>query len=230
MLFFAKRKDADSSDFRVHFELNDPIKLEYRGKYYSSRVEDMGEDQLTVAWPSSYGVSLRIADGDRVTIVSSVRSGMQGFRADIVRRSDGPPAILDLRPVEDLGKVQRRDYVRVPETLTVTYRVLGRKPNQGGDTLMTGTTKNISGGGMLLSIDKKDRPMPKDTLELQFQLPESTAIRATGSVIRVAPADNTVETLYEMAVQFAQIHEQDRKMVIKRVFAREAELRSAGLM
>ncbi|HEY3269364.1 MAG TPA: PilZ domain-containing protein [Armatimonadota bacterium] len=216
-------------EFEPHFAVNDSVKLRLRGKFHSSRVEDMDADGLWVAWPSVLGVPVRLHDNDEdVVLVSSVSSGMQGFKANIIERREGPPAVLRVVPREAVGAVQRRDYARVPDTVPVRFRILDVKAVKAGDTIET-TSRNISGGGLLVFVERQSRPFAGDRLALDIDLPQAGTIRAQGQVIWVDNVKDSHE-LFEMALRFVDIREADRQTIIRRVYARQAELHRAGLM
>lgn len=215
------------ADFRSYFAVNDAIKLEFRGKHYSSRVEDVTDEYLDIAWPSVYGTSLRLSVDDPVKVISSVRNGMRGFRARVAERREGPPALIRLEVQEDLGVVQRRKYARAADALPVRIWYLSTKLKHGTGCVET-TTRNISGGGLRIAVGWGDRPMIGDELEVELRLPKAGPIRAKASVVWVATAPEP-NGMFDVAVSFTEIPDKERKLIVRRVFEREAELRNAGL-
>jgi c-di-GMP-binding flagellar brake protein YcgR len=227
MLFSSKHKDS-FIDYKASFNINDSIKLEYRGRYHSSRVEDIGDDCLHIAWPAVYGSLLRIKEEDSITVISSIKSGMHGFRVQVRNRVDGPRATLEIVPIEDLGRVQRRNFARVPEMIPVWYRVVEPRSRRGFEMIET-ISKNISGGGMLMAVDREKRPFAGDVVEVHFDVPGGGPIHTRAEVIRVDELQGN-SGAYEMAIRFMDVKKQDQNMIVKRVFAKQAELRKAGLL
>lgn len=225
MQLFAKNKDADQINFSAHFAVNDPVRLDVRGRLYTSRVEDLLEDSLWIGAPLA---GARLGIGDTFKLVSSQRAGMQGYRVRVEECQDGPPALLRVVPFQSLGKSQLRDYARVPDMLPVKFRVLDPTTKRGMK-VVEATTRNISGGGLLVLVAREDRPLAGEELDLELSLSGVESVRCRGVAIRLDPIENIHDT-FEMAVRFTNIEEQERKRIIKRVYSREADLRRAGLM
>lgn len=230
MIFSSKQKHLEN-DFKLYFSINDPIKLEYRGIYHSSRVEDVLENSLLIAWPAVYGVLMKHKEGESIVIISSVRSGMHGYRAEILKKVDGSHSMFEVAPREYLGKIQRRNFARVPDMFTVHFRITEPKSRRGNEMIET-ISKNISANGMLLAVDKDHRPMAGDLLELAFNLPGSDiAIRTHALVIRVDTIEQPgASNVYEIAVHFTDIRKQEQSLIVKRVFLRQTELHKSGLL
>jgi c-di-GMP-binding flagellar brake protein YcgR len=222
---FAKSKSAEVVDFAAHFAVNDPVRLEIRGRLYTSRVEDLLEDSLWIGAPLA---GVRMVEGDTFKLVSSVRAGMQGYRVRVAESTEGPPTLLRVVPFQSLGKSQLRDYARVPDMLHLKFRVLDARAKRGMKSVEA-TTRNISGGGLLVLVAREDRPLTGEEIEIELSLSSFESVRCRGIAIRIDPIENIHDT-FEMAVRFTNIDEEERKRIIRRVYTREAELRRAGLM
>ena len=195
---------------------------------FASRVEDLTEHGLWIATPLVSGAGSRFNEGDTVKMVSSIRAGLQGFVVRIGEHRLGPPDVLLVLPVKSLGKTQLRDFVRVPESLDIKFRVLEGNALRGMK-IAAATTRNISGGGMLVLVAREDRPFAGEQIEIDINISKTETVRCNGRVIRIDPIEDRHDA-FEMAVRFTSIDEQDRKRLIKQVYTREAELRRVGLL
>lgn len=225
MQLFAKNKTVEEVNFAAHFAVNDPVRMDVRGRLFTSRVEDLLSDSLWIGAPLA---GIRLGEGDTFKLVSSLRAGMQGYRVRVLERTDGPPTLLRVVPFQSLGKTQLRDYARVPDMLPLKFRVLDAQTKRGMK-LVEATTRNISGGGLLVLVAREDRPLAGEEMELTVSLSTDESVRCRGIAIRIDPIESIHDT-FEMAVRFTNIDEAERKRIIKRVYSREAELRRAGLL
>lgn len=227
MRLFGFKSPEVCEGFGKFFKINDAVRLESRGIYHPSRVEQIEEKAIWIAEPSSHGVPVRLPEGKPVVLISSYESGMQGFRCRVTDRRAGPPTMLRLVPYEPLGRVQRRGYVRVADALPVHFTVMTTQSRMHGKRVET-YTRDISAGGLSIYVKRGQRPMVTDVVNIDLYLP-SGALRATGEVVWVGSPKEDTE-LMEIAVQFTSIPELDRKRIIRRVYTREVELRNAGLL
>ncbi len=124
MRLFGKRDNDTPVRFNRYFLVNDAVRLEVGGIFHASRVEDVEGDTLWIAEPASHGVPVRLIEGKPVVLVSSIESGMRGYRSRFVGYRPGPPAMLMLEPYESLGRVQRRGFARVLDALPVVFTVI----------------------------------------------------------------------------------------------------------
>ncbi|MDD5195831.1 MAG: PilZ domain-containing protein [Candidatus Omnitrophica bacterium] len=87
----------------------------------------------------------------------------------------------------------------------------------------TAKSKNISGGGICLILDKSDALAPGDLLQIEFHLPKGQIIY---SKARVAWTDSfevihgTVDTQHEAGIEFFDISAKDREAISHYVLTR----------
>lgn len=227
MRLFGKRDDDSPIRFNRFFSVNDAVRLEVGGQYHASRVEDIEGDTLWIAEPASHGVPVRLIEGKPVVLISSIETGMRGYRSRFIGQRPGPPAMLKLEPYEPLGRVQRRGFARVLDSLPVVFTVMSSKSKMLGVRVET-RARNVSGGGLGLYVQRTQRPMVTDVVDVELFLP-SGPVRAAAQVVWVGDTPGAAE-IFEIAVRFTSIGEADRQRIIRRVFAREAELHKVGLL
>ncbi len=82
---------------------------------------------------------------------------------------------------------------------------------------------NLSGGGLRLTLPHQLSPGAKIGLEITLPIFPPIPLFTIAEVIRVAPSETAKEssTLFETALKFIEIDEDDREMIIRYVFKRQ---------
>jgi c-di-GMP-binding flagellar brake protein YcgR len=137
-----------------------------------------------------------------------------------------------VRP-EVFGRVQRRAHVRYEIDLPVQFRHLDPATWTPRGKGASGTTVNLSPGGLLLRTDAS--VAVGEELELTLPLSGGDRISTTDRVIRVlrppepAPGGTAEPQRAEVAVQFTRITAIDRDWIVRFVLATEHRRREAAL-
>ncbi len=226
MLFFKKQVEAVS--FHPHFEVNDSVRLADGDKGYSTRVEDVEGEFLWLASPIVQGVPVRFDNGDLLKIISGARTGYHAFRAKVVGQKLRPLAQVKLEPVAALGDEERRYYARVPAVFKVYGRNLDAEPDSEEALPQEMITRDVSGGGLQVVLDRHHMPKMGQRVELDFELPGGGAIRCESVVAWTSQMEQPMQKTARMAICFTHLREVDRDTVIRYVFARQAQLRREG--
>lgn len=218
MLFF--RRSQQTADILTLVRVNDRVQLEIKDKTYTSRVEDIRDGEIYAAAPVDQGNYKPVGLGEHIIINVFAPIGLRRFAA-IVKglQTDRIPVVI-LTSFRDLGSVQRRHYVRIPQKLPVRYR-----KDTGLETFTPwseAVTADISGGGLRLVTSSPDQIKVGDFLEIELYLPEEKPIRAIANVVRVSAGPSL--TSLSVGVQFAEIHPADRDKIVGFVFKKETEM------
>jgi c-di-GMP-binding flagellar brake protein YcgR len=219
------RDQGAGLDPGLHFAINDHVKLEYKGNFYSSRVEDLRGDDLWVAWPLSSGRDLGIREGEGVTLVGSVRTNLITFECRVEGRDDRRAPLMKVRLRRFLGNLQRRDYVRIPDRLPVAFWV---EENAQAFQQSEGVTRDVSGGGLSMLVERTRAPEVDVTVGFVLDLTEDGTVTARGQVMRVESTER--RSLCKVVVRYTRMLEADRKRVIRHVNARQTALQKRGLI
>lgn len=184
--------------------------------YYPSRIEFVNEDTLWFAAPQERGTLVPVSLGEVLEVYIIGENEVfffEGKVRDRVKRGNIAYVVFDMP--ETVVRKQRRNYVRFDAVLPVLLRA--------EDRTFAGTTKNISGGGMLVQLrESRDVFTPHEELFFLLSL-DGRDIAGRARVVRKdAPG------LY--AFQFTEIADQDREGIIKYIFQKQIELRRKGLL
>jgi c-di-GMP-binding flagellar brake protein YcgR len=129
-------------------------------------------------------------------------------------------------------RAQRRNYVRYEIDLPVRFRHLDPVTAEPRGRSATGTTVNVSPGGLLLRTDAA--VAVGEDLDLVVPLSGGDRISTTDRVIRVretsafAPGDSGPTRATEVAVEFTRITAIDRAWIVRHVLATEQRRREAA--
>ncbi len=151
------------------------------------------------------------------------------FQTQLLGRKQGriPMLILKDPGKEKYIRIQRRQYVRVDTTIDVAVH----PKNEEFSPFVT-VTLDISGGGLALILPKKHGiPINKDItcwLALHMQTGEIKYLKVNCQVIRIiSPKESPSE---KASLQFIDISERERQIVIRYCFDRQLYLRKKGII
>lgn len=213
---------------QVNMRLQIEIKRGEKQEKYFSRIEDIQDNNLIIAMPLSKGEIVSLHPGDEINVIAFAGSSLYQFLSRVQERRMGNiPLLLISKPTDDdIKKVQRRSFFRIQAAVPVQFRCLKDLGSISYDEFMEATTKDISGGGILLLLKKE---IPKDTiLEMKIRLNEKTIVPAVGRVVFVKEGKDK-DKRREVAVEFMVIEDRDREKIVKFVFQTQLEQRKKEL-
>lgn len=191
-------------------------KGEFEVTYYPSRIEFVNQDALWFAAPQERGTLVPVSIGESVEVYVVGENEVFFFEGKVKDRvKKGNIAYVVFAVPQEVVRKQRRNYVRFEAALPVLLKK--------GEKAFSGTTKNISGGGMLVQL-REDRDVLEHREELFFLL----SLDGKDIVGRAQVVRKDGPGLY--AFQFSEIANQDRESIIKYIFQKQVELRRKGLL
>lgn len=128
---------------------------------------------------------------------------------------------------DKISRVQERDYVRVDYILSVIISYLN---DNGEEEVVRCKSQDMSGGGMLIVMDTFVPLKKGSKVQLKFTL-DDTLINVEGEIVR-----NEWKLDYKgiehnyIGVNFINILEKYRKLIIKCVYNNQIELKRKGLL
>lgn len=215
-------KSARQKNIFDMVRINDRIRLTFRGNHYLSRVEDMEAGNLHAAAPISGGATLSARPGESVDVNVFLDSAMWRFSSVVKCFVDGHVPYLALSDFKDMGKVQRRNYVRVADKLQVSFRI---DTGAASDELWRQAfTSDISGGGVRINCDGPAHVCEGSFIEVMTSVPGADPVHAIARVIRVSPNLGFDGGGDRMAVEFVEIHPSEQRKLVKYVLWKQAEV------
>lgn len=150
-----------------------------------------------------------------------------GFDTVIVERQNDPlrgQRYALKRPSDDqIERIQRRQFVRVPQMLDVAVH-----PHKTQFDPFTTVTLDLSAGGMMILSDQL--PIQKEEeVEMTFILPTGDGISSTLDVIAELVRIDRREERYELAFQFTMIPDRSRELVLRHCYQMQMKSSRRGM-
>jgi c-di-GMP-binding flagellar brake protein YcgR len=194
---------------------------EYQGQY-KTHVDEVGERMISVFAPNSQGGVIALREGTKVGLVFWDEVASYAMDTVIVQRIAVPVPVFVLEFPDDIQKIQRRNFVRVPAIYPISFRVIERA---GLSDTKKGTMLDLSGGGMRFqTLEKLEMGAILHTF---LELPTGE-IRTAARVCRVEKVDDTKK--FAISLDFYQISERERDQIIRCVFDIQRAMRKKGLV
>lgn len=208
---------------------------------YTSQIlefDEEDEDILNIAMPISEGKLIPLEVGTKYELFFYAKKGMYTCRAEITNRyKSGNLYILVVNLLTDLTKYQRRQFFRLETNLEIQYKIFTeedekyfRLMGKMSDEMMrrpfsTGTCIDISGGGT--RFHSGDNLQKGSRLFVRIDLLLDNHVRTCDIVSKAVFSSRAKgrSDLYENRIEFVQIKEEDREVIIKYIFKEERNQR-----
>jgi len=208
---------------------------------YTSQILEFDEDEedvLNIAMPISEGKLIPLEVGRKFELFFYAKKGMYTCRAEITNRyKSNNLYILTVSLLSDLVKYQRRQFFRLKTSFDVQYKLFTEEDEKyfrlmgkmSEDMLQrpfsVGTCIDISGGG--IRFHSRDNLQKGDKLLVRIELVFDNQVKICDAVSKVIFSARTKarSDVFENRVEFAQIKEEDRELIIKYIFKEERNLR-----
>ncbi|QAS50761.1 pilus assembly protein PilZ [Halobacillus litoralis] len=217
-----------------NIKIGTPLTLEIQKPHekemdrYKCKIVDFDEEKLYIDYPlhTRTGKTGFFLDGSQfqASFVGE-DSSVYWFKTEVVTRKklNIPVIVLTFPGMEELTRIQRRKYVRVDASIDVAV--------QTGEALFSTLTQDVSGGGVMLIQRKTQKLAEGHKLNLTLVLPMNSGdyhyIEATGTVIRVIAAEGNQPD--RVSVEFVDIQEKDRQLIIRYCFDQQMQKRMKAL-
>lgn len=189
---------------------------------YKTHIDEVGEKILSVFAPIVQGAVVPLREGTPAKIIFWDEIAAYEISTKIIQRIAVPVAVLVLELPDDVRRVQRRNYVRVPAFYPVSFRSVTR---QGLSDAQKAEMLDLSGGGMRFQTND---PVEKSAILIANIALPSGPIQTTARVCRVEK--DSESNKYSVSVDFYQIPERDRDRIIRCVFDLQRNARKKGLV
>ncbi|MFO7975483.1 MAG: PilZ domain-containing protein, partial [Candidatus Hydrogenedentota bacterium] len=201
--------DEDTPDIRK----NNECLVNLMGQHFLSRILDVSEDRLTIAFPGKdYPAS-----GMHLELQFHDEEGFNCYQSQVVAGPLKHPGVVVIKRPKAMDRRHHRQHCRVPTDLTVQIKEQSHVRRY--DAALT----NLSGGGALLETDA-----PVDfnsSIEITLSVPRDKTRTIQGHVIHVdrpkAPHDNGRSTV---GVRFVHLDSETAKAITDYVWQRLREL------
>lgn len=163
-------------------------------------------------------------------VIFSKENDTYMFKGEAVQRfNQDNVAMLKVKPITPIRKIQRRAFFRIDCTLNVRYRTLDNiiisdDDIKGDGEFSEAKTKDISGGGICMLTDVRLDKL--SYIEAFIEL--DNEIRFVGEIVRSNVIKKRGKLMYETGVEFKKIENRDREKIISYIFEVQRERLKKG--
>lgn len=214
-------------DIRINQLLE--IEIEGEKERLASRVEEIKDNYLFISMPMKKGALVPLWPGQEIRLIFRDKHSSVGGASRVVSRRREPlPHLIVNRPLKLVPVNQKREFVRLPVSLNVRFKVLDDTAVKTDEPpeIMEGTTIDISAGGLLFTT--KALLCTNQLLELELKLTEKDSIYCKANVVRVFDRKHQNED-WKVALIYEDIHERQRDRIFKFIFDKQREWIKKGL-
>jgi len=210
----------------VNLEINDLLQVQIpddpNSLSLSSRVDDIVEGKVHIAWPTEHGIRAPIHKDQTLTISFARNDAIYALTGIVDAKWRAPLAQLSLLLVGSPRRIQRRQFFRVKSLISAEF--FGEYPNPDKEDpkpkaiALTTHTSDISGSGLAIRCRSS---IPSGTL-LECKLNLTTEKAKVKILCKVVHSSNVQalarENLYHVGMYFVSIRESDRTRIVRHVF------------
>lgn len=217
-----------------NYSLNIGMKLEieiFKGNkeiVYTSQLLDIkNSEEFTISGPISQTDLVLLHNGENVTISYMIKDkGKHYFLAKIISRSNTQIYSLKIKRISSIKNIQQRNYYRLLASIFVLKYFKEQNAKIQAGIIENCETKDISGGGMKIYSNKLHNI--GDEVDCSFDLLNKN-ILVKCKVVRIDNVDS-FNYKYLMGLEFIDIEDNYRDIIIKYIFKEQRKLRLKGLI
>ncbi|MGM0508386.1 MAG: flagellar brake protein [Fusobacteriota bacterium] len=213
--------------------LRDP---KYKGNYYS-RIDDIEESKdgkyLKIGLPIEKGTIIPLRIKSKIQIRMTLDDAVYAFNAIILARGRKPYAYFKIKYPEDIKRIQRRNFVRIPINLLLNlrYKIDSKSKDKNKKDEyeeFKGISVDLSGGGIYF-WSNKDVEETKE-VEVSFDLPDNSCYKNVKSnIVRKDKLDKNHKANFGYGIKFLDIGKKDRDNIISYLFELQRNRRKKGI-
>ncbi len=190
----------------------------------SNVVKVISSDTLVILSPIKDSKIYPIHVGNIINIIFYINNtGKYYFQGEVIKReSKNKLSFLYIKQIDNMQKMQRRNFFRLNIVLNIDIEVI---ENNNVIKELQCLTKDISGGGIRFISKEK---LPSATL-INCKIPiDDEIVEISGKVIRSKKIPDSIIS-YDIAINFENIEEDIRSKVIKFIFDKQRKILKKGL-
>jgi len=194
---------------------------------YKARVADLSEHSISLEMPvdEETGKIKFIPIGSTLVVwYISGDMGQFSFKTKVLDIKQEQVPLMVLENPQKVNRVQRRNYLRVPSSVEIAFKILDHADNKWYIV----KALDISGGGMrfLCSVSRKlaEKQEIIGWVALPFKNGSIQHVKFQGQIVRVLPPVEGANA-QRISVEFKQIQESMRATVIRYCYEKQVELK-----
>ncbi|MFC3882743.1 flagellar brake protein [Bacillus songklensis] len=199
---------------------------------FNSKVVEREDDRLFISYPvnEETGKTTFMLDGTQLKVSFIGKDNViYSFQSEVIGRAKKTFPVLALRYPGDkrVIRIQRRQYVRVPASISIAIHPL----EYNFEPFVT-VTEDISAGGIAAIVNHPVHIPSNVKVNVWLTLPmHSNEMNYLQLQARVVRLDQKSENkLGKLSLQFLDMDERDQDRIIRFVFEQQFELKRKGLL
>jgi c-di-GMP-binding flagellar brake protein YcgR len=188
----------------------------------SSSVFDIVDGHFQLNWPTRDGIRIPVRKDQEVSLIYFRDDATYSIRGAVQSVQVQPVPTIRFRPLEDVERIQRREYCRVRASLPVLLvEALSRAaagPGAPKGINITTRTIDISGSGMRIHVDAPVPPGTVFRVKLGLE-PDQPPVDLTARAVysgSLPPANG--RAMYRIGIEFTAVTEPKRRRIVRHVF------------
>jgi c-di-GMP-binding flagellar brake protein YcgR len=201
-------------------------------KLYKSRVANVTKEGLTIEIPieDGSGKMIPLPVNTRLQLWYFGQDGSKYIFTSIVLdkvKDDIPALLLSTPKADQIERIQRRNYLRVPATLETAMQ---SESNPKLHFLVQ--TLDISGGGVSLNCSKEYQVEAGNTFQCWMAIPFRKGMEYVSFIAKIIRGSTVKEeeVYRSYSMLFKEIKEADRDKIVRYCFERQVELHKKGVL
>jgi c-di-GMP-binding flagellar brake protein YcgR len=199
---------------------------------FNCKIIEQGTDRLFVSYPihETTGKTTFMLDGTQLNVSFVGKDNVvYFFQSEIIGRTKKTFPVIVLRYPGDqrVLRIQRRQYVRVPASISVAVH----SNNQEFPPFVT-RTEDVSAGGVAIFMNEQVKMEQNQTMKVWLTLPmqsnEFFYMEMDAQVVRVV--EREAERAGKLSLQFLNVEDRKKERIIRFVFEQQLELKRKGLL
>jgi len=214
----------------VEIPENDSNTIENTTSYISQMVDVVDDNTISIASPMREGKLKFLSKGTNIIIYYlNEKHELLYFKGVVSgQRKSGALDIFDITIASEFNKIQRRRFYRLDVVLSCTYAVIDEQlistdnlefPDIDNAQLSSAFTKNISGSGFCIVIDKSIAPGA--VLYVTIDLEGLASVRVLAQVIR---SSYEKSKKYEVGLHYLKISPKDSDILTRYIFEKQRQM------
>jgi len=188
-----------------------------------ARILELARSHVLVSWPERNHVRIPV-EFNSVDVNVLRNDAVYHFTSPVERR-DEDSLVIGLPEPDQIDRIQRRSFVRVPAGFPCALKMLDLPEGGERSGKLTVHLSDLSGGGCAIQAEET---LPAGCLvALAVSLPESGPLVIYGRVQRVSQRLLRDRLVHVIGIQFVELDEMTRSQIVRFVFARQREASSA---
>ena len=202
---------------KVHFKLNKKLEVLIDEKYFNSNIQDITDEYIAISIPINEGEYVPLSKGAIIDVIYYEEENLYKFKASVIgRKFENIPILLIAKPNE-IKRIQRRKYVRVPLISKIKYKNLKGESRTNPSTIdaseyLRALIVDLSGGGMRVKLSEQIKL--NDFLLVSLTVNKED-IFIVGQAMRIVKDD---EGRFTCGLSFEFLDSFTREKIIKYIF------------